>query len=394
MNKFSLEGTTQSPAIEADITLRQDCILLPATTTRGFGSASWGEGGIYLSDGKPDPLLAVQMRTPCSDLASGLQTATRYAAEALFCGRMQGHFGHFICESTGCLWALDKFPKETPLVFIVRSDAKRELSRTARQWFALMKIKNPIIFINGPVIFERIWVPASLYNPIAGQNMQESLRNWIFSRLPGPDERGGGIRAWLQSGPLRRRGGHYPDLYVTRSGLPNDRGRVLGERAIEAGFRSEGYEIFRPEEYSLAEQIARYRTAKRIVLSESSSLHLMSIFCAQDVRLAMILRRAKPPATINIARETLLSQDVRFLAAVTKYWDYFDGEGIKGPMAVSELDFAKLWVLLEDNRFIRTAADMPIPDASEIRSERLRVAADRTILVDAKSAQKLDAFIE
>ena len=94
-----------------------------------------------------------------------------------------------------------------------------------------------------------------------------------------------------------------------------------------------------------------------------------------------------PPATINIALETLLSRDVCFLAAVTRYWEYFDGELIRGPMAVSELNFGRLWSQLEDRGFIKDAARKPIPSAIEINAERLRVAADRTIQVDAESDQ-------
>ena len=82
-------------------------------------------------------------------------------------------------------------------------------------------------------------------------------------------------------------------LYVSRARL-EVMGNIMFEDRIERLFEANGYEIFYPERHSLAEQVARYRDAHRIVTVEGSALHVIAYALGehQPVDIGILQRRA------------------------------------------------------------------------------------------------------
>lgn len=64
-------------------------------------------------------------------------------------------------------------------------------------------------------------------------------------------------------------------LYVTRSGLPLNMGRLIGDVMVDQLLASAGYAIFHPERHDIAAQIRVYSQARDIVFMDDSSLYLL-----------------------------------------------------------------------------------------------------------------------
>ena len=80
-------------------------------------------------------------------------------------------------------------------------------------------------------------------------------------------------------------------FYVSRTGQPARRGKVLDEEGLEALFAAAGYEVIRPEDYPLERQVAMFRAASHVVATEGSPLHLLSFAASEGCRVAVIRRR-------------------------------------------------------------------------------------------------------
>ncbi len=66
-------------------------------------------------------------------------------------------------------------------------------------------------------------------------------------------------------------------VFVSRAAVPASKARVAGERYIEQCVEEAGGVVFRPETASIAQQMTVYRTARRLVFSQGSALHLLQL---------------------------------------------------------------------------------------------------------------------
>lgn len=323
--------------------LLRNVYVKPAAPLAKFGHVNWGGGGIYLPNGRPHSWLKPHM-FHASFMGPAERSSIKYlAGPVLFAGVLKPHFGHFYAESIGRLWALEKLGDEIPLLYLYRGSDKVMNARANNDFFRALEIRNPIVLVHEPMQLGQLWNAMDLMRPLLGEGIYPRLRSWILSRAPD------GASLF----------GH--DLYVSRSGLKDAAGHLLGEEFIENGMQSEGYQIFRPEEHSLSEQIAAYRGARRIVLSESGSLHMMSIFADPRAKVAIIRRRPQMPSAIRSVRKAFATQDIIFIDAIKGFWTPVDNGARESFRGVAEIDFAAMWHRLARSKFIARAIDKPVP---------------------------------
>lgn len=200
----------------------------------------------------------------------------------LWGGVLMEHFGHFLTESTGRLWALDAL--EGPLDGIVYLPEKGfggelplALKSYQRLFLDLLGIDLPVRILTRATRIETLEVPGPGFGigpMIAGS---APFRQFIQTRLAPDVAASGGER-----------------LYISRSGLEVALGGILGERRLEDYLQEAGYEIYHPQNHSLPDQIARYRAAREVISIDGSALHLLGLVMPPGQRVAMIKRRKGP----------------------------------------------------------------------------------------------------
>ncbi|PRY95305.1 uncharacterized protein DUF563 [Hasllibacter halocynthiae] len=203
----------------------------------------------------------------------------------LYAGQFWVHFGHFLCESTARLW-----PDPSDLdgiVFVPKRPARNvEPLGWQRDFLAAAGLGHlPVRILKAPTRVERLVVPGQGFGlgPIARGTapMHDFAR-----RLAGR------VRPAERSGPL----------YLSRTGLGGREGGALLEDVLEENLAASGYEIYHPQEHPLAEQLARYRTAERVVGLDGSALHLYGFAAPEGARVGIVLRRSSR-AWENIGRQ-------------------------------------------------------------------------------------------
>ncbi|MBY4893067.1 glycosyltransferase family 61 protein [Rhodobacteraceae bacterium N5(2021)] len=207
-----------------------------------------------------------------------VDTAERLEGRWLYGGLLYGHFGHFLCETTSRLWALDHVGEVDGIVFLPKNQMTHERRhfRHHLPFFAAMGLTEDRFQIRAPqapVVIEEL----ALAEPGFG------IGDMIEGR---PD-----FRAFMQANLGRDVGPDGPEnIYISRSQLPSKRGSVLLETLIEKRMEDAGYTVFHPQNHDLAVQIATYKAARRIVSLDASSLHLAAMIISPETRVAILNR--------------------------------------------------------------------------------------------------------
>ncbi len=244
-------------------------------------------------------------------------------------GVLLNHFGHFLTESTGRLWALDAVKGHVDgIVFI----SKREVGDDNlgpkdyhKIFFDLMGVTVPIKVIAKPTRVDVLEVPGQGFGigPLASGTDQ--FRRFVQTRF---------AKSIAPVGSER--------LYISRSELGAVRGGILEETRLERYLSDHGYEIFHPQKHSMQEQVARYKAARQIVALDGSALHLLGMVGTSDQRVAIIKRRDSG-ATDNIVRHiaTFSQSEPLVIDAVRQDWIRSDRKKADR-FSFGELDFAAL----------------------------------------------------
>lgn len=193
-------------------------------------------------------------------------------------GIFYGHFGHFLCESTSRLWALEQLGPIAGIVFYPKQTLAHERRQYRHQlpFFAAMGLTEDQITFRAPqkpVIIDELAIPEpgfGISKMIEGRPEYRDYMQRNLGRDIAPD------------GP--------ENLYISRSRLPSKRGSVLVEKVIEERMEDAGYTVFHPQKHAIGEQIATYKAARRIVSLDASSLHLAAMVVRPDAQVAIINR--------------------------------------------------------------------------------------------------------
>lgn len=257
----------------------------------------------------------------------------------LYGGLLYGHFGHFLCESTSRLWALDaNFGEYDGVV-----------------WLPKVQLGHPAKMVRPyPPFFEALGFPGM---PLRAPQKITKIETLVIP------EQGFGIGLMASGRPqyrdfMRSHLGRdiapapIEKLYVSRSKLPSKRGSVLVEQQIEQEMAQAGYLIFHPEAHPIAEQIAYYKGADYIVGLDGSALHMAAMVAKPSAKVA-ILNRGPSQNIDDYARQFhhFCGIDVSKISAVSAYW-YMAGSRVKKRETHAELDLEKIGNVLAELGFI------------------------------------------
>lgn len=275
---------SDAPALSLDPTLplsgrlrtEDNAVLVPPSgPERPQICGAFAADGTALTESLRSGGSADQPRTALPESAA--KAEQHLAGKWLFGGVISGHFGHMLCEATGRLWALNEAADVEGVVFFARPfDKVRRARRAYAQLAALLELPRMEV-INQPTSVENILLADQGLGSGELLNGRPEAREFLRERL-----------AKLPPDGSDRR------FYITRSGQPARRGKVLDEQGIEGLFAAAGYEILRPEVHPLAAQVAMFRAASHVVATEGSPLHLVSFAAPAGCKVAVIKRRFGP----------------------------------------------------------------------------------------------------
>ena len=128
-------------------------------------------------------------------------------------------------------------------------------------------------------------------------------------------------------------------VYVTRTALGPEAGRFACEDHLETLLAQQGYQIFVPEQHSIAEQVAMFQRAGRLIFAEGSAVHLFSLVRRPGQISAVIHRRPELPAVMLAQMADRAGEPTRAVNVIADvFWPPRRGDHL----GLSVLDFAAL----------------------------------------------------
>lgn len=259
-------------------------------------------------------------------------------------GVLLNHFGHFLTETTGRLWALDAVKGTVDgIVFVSKRDSDESNGPVLLQdyhqlFFDMLGMKLPVKIITKATRVALLEVPGQGFGigPMASGTAE--FRAYMAHHFAKDIAAIGGEK-----------------LYISRSELSAIRGGILEEVRLERLLAASGYEIYHPQKHSLTDQIARYKAARQIVALDGSALHLLAMAGTEGQQVAMIKRRD------SHASDSIVNHLAAFLQCKPLVVDVILQDWIRSDrkradrFSVGELDFASLGAKLAEAGFIADA---------------------------------------
>jgi len=267
-HRDSAPGTGEALACVNDAYLAPGPLFGPMALTDAAGRVV-REGTIYRR-GKPIEMLPAR--------SAEADTAERIEGTWLFAGDFWMHFGHFLFESLGRLWAMPRIADRIDgLIFV--SPRRQPLKEIAYERFQfrllrLLGIDLPIRVVTEPARVDRLYVPEQGCGMGALSTGTRAFRDFVTTQLGRS----------VTPGPARR-------VYISRTGYQLQRGGIFGEHLIEEFLAEEGYVSFQPERAPLEEQVATYLGAEKVISPDSSALHFVGFVARPKQDIAILLRR-------------------------------------------------------------------------------------------------------
>lgn len=294
------------------------------------------------------------------------ETAEPLPGRWLWAGVRMEHFGHFLMESLGRLWALER--ETVDGILYIPEDGfrpekgERALAGWMKQMLKLFGIDLPVRLLTGPVRVEELVVPGQGFGlgPLIGGT--ESFRRFARRFAEGIAPEGG------------------PRLYLSRTNLPERLGGVIREAQMERELAEQGYEIFHPQDHGLDVQIARYKAARQVVGLDGSAFHLLALVARPDQQVAVIRRRpGKAPEGIAAHLQGFAGRAPLVIDALRRNWVRSD-RGKADNYSYGEVDFAQVGEALAALGFLEPGAGL--------RGLSERRAMDFIAKVEEKIARK------
>ncbi|MEL7253448.1 MAG: glycosyltransferase 61 family protein [Pseudomonadota bacterium] len=195
----------------------------------------------------------------------------------LYAGIGRHHFGHFLVETLIRLWAAGYYRDELDGIVIVPNrgmDFSNAIQRRFGPFLAMITDGLVAHLPSHPTRYETLLLPSPGFGPLGWISGTPIFRREIRARVA-----------------ARVRPEGQAKLYVSRTRLSKGDKLVDQETRIEEVMRKAGYDIFYPEEHSIAEQLSRYMAATTIVGAEGSAFHLAPFAMPTGGRAALYQRR-------------------------------------------------------------------------------------------------------
>ena len=294
---------------------------------------------------------------------------------ALFAGYAPDQFGHVPINALGRLWALDRLPPETTLIYITKH--RLNLIRYLRPMLDLLGVRNRMIIMAAPMVVERLFTATDLFGERHGALAAPDFVDWLSQRL-------------VPKGPIKR----GRKVYVSRTGLGHTYGRLACEDILEELLKAQGYEVFRPEDVDLATQIATYQDAQDLIFAEGSPLHVYALVKRAGQRVAVLQRRHEVPDVMRNQMQAFDPTPVQWIDAISgMFWPPVRADN----RAVSVLDFGVVRSRLVSAGLLSDGAGWREPTPGEVTAslnaglaegEEMLDAAGRAAFVQALRARR------
>lgn len=206
----------------------------------------------------------------------------QFHGTAIYGGLAMHHVGHFLLEGLSRLWCLKRFP-ELPIIWhwidlpIPHPDDRG----WQKELIGLLGLaQHRHIFLRQPLRVERLLLPSPGF--LSGQFIH-ALQAAALGCVTGP-ETVSGKRVWL-----------------SRSALPHQFGRVTGEDQVEALLSAQGWTIIHPERESMRRSAEFFREGELVSGFIGSAFHTLLLHSSPGARLRPIMRPGIPLADYRIA---------------------------------------------------------------------------------------------
>ncbi len=274
----------------------------------------------------------------------------------LWGGVLFRHFGHFLAESTGRLWALPGLPEKIDgVLFVPKSPGAGYKPEPFHLDFFGMAGVNRVYQADRALQVEKLYVPGQgfgLGQIIVGTDHARNYFRHHFAHHIPPD------------GPEK--------LYISRSRLGRGRGKILCEKHLDDLLANQGYEVFHPQSHDLPTQVARYKAAKQVVASEGSAIHLFAMVARDHQKMAVVARRVSQ-ATGFILRHARSFAGIEPVLVNTLRRSWVPENESVARLWLSELDFAAAHHTLTEAGFI-TGPTWADPSQKEVDAAKKRAS--------------------
>jgi hypothetical protein len=270
----------------------------------------------------------------------------------LFAGQLWLHFGHFIAESMSRLWALDHLDAPPgSIIFIPKRPGQATVIKGyQRDFFDLLGITRPIQIIDEATRIEHLIVPGQGFGLGPISKGTANFRAYFANNFAPQIEPKGAAK-----------------IYLSRSKLGGLAGGAVLENVLEDNLIAEGYTIYHPQKHSIADQIAQYRAAEKIIGLDGSAFHLFGFVGKPNQEVAVILRRNS-----NVFN-SLKCQIVEFASISPTLVDAVSADWIPqhknrpGRYSFGQLDFDAVRSQLMSTGFITGAHQWRVPRFREMK---------------------------
>jgi hypothetical protein len=281
-----------------------------------------------------------------SDIKKDLSQVPEIEAIVLFGGILFNHFGHFLLESLGRLWAY-KFVKELdPYICFYAPDGIPDYLRRSNFVNQIMTgfgiPHDRLIFINSLVKLKEVIVPCQKYG-------------WGIFKKPDSvflDF----VKSFSFKNDVPKEFTDVDKIYVSRTRLPfksgmNTHGRMIAERLFEEYLTANGYQVLYPERYHLFQQLSIYNNAKKIIFSSGSALHACILLPDLRADVAIIARWQDPKDNLFHTEQFQgYGKSVLGIDALRGQYQL----GLEHWDALSDVDWYKASLLLKEQGFVNT----------------------------------------
>lgn len=356
-----------------------DALLLPATggTARGAPGAKQPatfDGGVYDAAGRLLPLgihAGIGGRNIAAPMA-GEGSAATLPGTWLFGGWLRHHFGHFVHECLGRLWAWPELAEQPDGILFLphgwlrgQHPPRRAGGDGDRRFLPallpLLGIEAPVRVVIEPTRVERLVLPQQLLLMPCPEDPEAPRRHQAFLARMG--------EAAATAGPAAGR------AYLSRGWLAPPAASFVLESVIEENLARAGYAILHPETMPLPAQVAAYRGLTDLIFAEGSALHLAAPFLGPGSRVAALWREGR---RLGVMHKQVLAAGVKAVTEFDAMLGWVAPEPVNWRKAHGLPDFARLGATLEAEGFIPPDT-WRVPAPTEIEA----AIAERIALLEA-----------
>lgn len=233
-------------------------------------------------------------------------------AVALFAGRLNLHWGHFITESLSSLWPLfiSGAPNVDKIIFTLNPGESARIGGNIKKVLELTGLYDKMVFTERPLKVKSLIIAESAVYP---RHHFSSQSKPLYDHI--------GEQA------MKECGCEYPPLkiYLSRAKLKKAALNEPGAGWLDEFFRSNGYHILYPEQLDFCQTVGYIRNAEEVVAVSGTLPHNM-LFARDGQKLTIIDKMATLNAFqpgINLMRRL----DVTWVDAGAVIWSVDPGLG-------------------------------------------------------------------